>query len=333
MRTRSTTSWLRAIAAAVLTVGPAAAVGSAPPPIAWQDPGPFAQPFLQLPFDAPEPVAPGAFDLAVRTLYANSIARERAGDLSVDVSLETAVPSLFLRYGLPRGFELQLSLPGAIDYAGFLGRPIKFVESLFGPSNPLRAGRPPAAAHFRIVRDGRGGVDWSGLGGSAGDPWIGVKRRVVAQDDGRPELAWRAALAIPTAPLPWGSGLFELGTGIVAGWAFGATSALAEADVMIPGGGPVSAARLQTRPHYALQLGVARRYTPWLTTLLQASAHTSALAGTGLDVADGTTCYLLAGVRLEPSRRTSFGFALVENVLHPDRGADITAVVELAWRP
>ncbi len=66
--------------------------------------------------------------------------------------------------------------------------------------------------------------------------------------------------------------------------------------------------------------------------MVQASTHTSALATTGLDVVDGAATYLLAGVRMEPSPRTSVAFALVENVLNPTRGADISAVLETGWR-
>ena len=331
-------AWIRAIAGAASLLG-AAMAGAEPAehvvaarPIAWQDQGPFAQQFLQLPFDGPEPIPPGALEVGVRTLYSNSIARESNGALSVDVSLESAVPTIFVRYGLPRGFELQLSVPGAIDYEGFLWRPIKVVEGLFGAANPLRAGRPPAIAWFRIHRSGRGGLDWSGSGGSADDPWLGVKRRVRFQDGWRPELSWRAALQAPVAPLPWGSGQLELGTGLLAGWSLGDTSLLLEADVMIPQGGPITAAELRTRPHFTIQLGAVRRFGSWLTAMLQASLHTSAFAGTDLSVVGGTTTYLLAGVGVQPTRRTSISFAIAENVISPARGADISGVLELGWR-
>ncbi|HEX9050801.1 MAG TPA: hypothetical protein VF841_09740 [Anaeromyxobacter sp.] len=330
---------IRAIASAMLLLRAGATRAEEPSPepaparpIAWQDTGPFAQLFLQLPFDAPEPVAPGALEVSVRTLYSNSIARESTADLSADVSVETVVPTVLLRYGLPAGFELQLALHGEVDYAGFLARPIKFVEGLFDNTNPLRAGPPPKAARFRVVRADGAGIDWRGSRGSAGDPWLGVKRRVRAQDEWKPAVSWRAALEIPAASLPLGSGLWEVGTGLVAGWTAGATSLLVETDLMIPQGRSVTAARLQTRPHFAVQLGLLRRLSGWLTAMLQASAHSSALSGTGLDVVDGTASYLLVGVGVEPSRSTSLSFALVENVLNPSRGADISAVLDVGWR-
>lgn len=237
-----------------------------------------------------------------------------------------------MRYGLPLGLELQLSVPGAIDYGGFLARPIKLVERLFGAVNPLRAGRPPPTASFRIERREGTGLSWTGTTGAAGDPWLGVKRRIRAQDGWAPALAWRAALAVPAAPLPWGSGRLEIGTGLLAGWTSGGTSVLVEADLMIPQGRPITAARLATRPHASVQLGVVRRLATRVTAMLQASAHTSALGGTGLDYVGGTTMYLLAGVSVDPTPRTSIGFALVENVISPTRGADISAVLDTSWR-
>jgi len=333
-------SWVRAIAAAISLLGPLTGRADLPPPgrpaagpVAWQDSGPFAKLFLQLPFDAPEPVACGVLEVSMRTLYSNSIARERVPGLSVDVSVESAVPTIFARYGLPHGFELQLAIRGDVQYRGFLGRPIKVVEGLFGHVNPLRAGPPPGAAYFRVMRDDGFGLDWSGDAGSAGDPWIGVKRRVRGQHGWAPAMSWRIALEVPTTPLPFGSGLFEVGTGLIAGSTLGATSLSLEADVMIPEGGQFTAARLGTRPHFTVQLGVARRVTRWLTGMLQASAHTSAITGTGVNVLEGTTTYLLAGFGVEPTRRTSVVFAVVENVLHAARGADISGVLEVGWRP
>ncbi len=330
--------WLRAILLIASLAHPVVGQGESPPaewtsapPIPWQDAGPFAQIFLQLPFDAPEPVGPGRLQVSMRTLYSNSVVGERTADLSVDVSVETAVPMAFVRYGLPRGFELELAVPGVIGYAGFLARPIKLVESLFGAGNPLRVGPPPRKARFRVLRRDGSGVDWSGMGGSAGDPWAGLKRRVRLQDGWAPALSWRAALKVPISGLPFGSGVLEVGTGLLASWALGATSLRLAADAMIPSA-PYSPPEIRTRPHFALQLGAARRFTPWLTAMLQASVHTSALAGTGIGAVDGAARYLLVGIALEPSRRTSVEFALVENVLHASRGADISAVVELGRR-
>src|SRR6266540_2775717 len=285
------------MAGAISLLGPVTGRTEAARPVAWQDPGPFAQPFLQLPFDAPEPVARGVLELSIRTLYSNSIARAQAAGLSVDVSVETAAPMGSVRYGLGRGFEVQLAIPGAIEYPGFLARPIKVVEGLFGSVNPLRAGPTPAAARFRVVRDDTSGIDWSGTDGSAGDP------------------------------------LFEVGSGLLAGWTFGALSLRLATDVMIPERGPFTAAALRTRPHFTVQVGLARRLSSWLTGMLQASAHTSAIAETGIGVMDGTTTYVLAGVAVEPTRHTSVGFGVVENVLHSSRGADISGVLDFAWHP
>lgn len=331
---RGVPGWVLAIGAlsAALLALPAAGQ-DAPPPrlVPWQEPSPFARPFLQLPFDDPVPLRAGRTEIGLRTLYSNSLMRGRSRALSVDVSLEEAAPALFVRRGFEPGLELQLAVPGVVDYAGFLWRPIKAVESVFASVNVLRTGPPPGEARFRVVRpDGRG-VDWTGTEGGPGDVWAAVKAPI-AGGRGGTALSWRAAVKVPTADVPFGSGGVELGAGLLGAWDLGDTRLRVTGDLMVPLRGTYTSARISTRPHAALQLGAAHRFTSWLSAQLQGSVHTSALRGTGLDQIDGSTWYVLAGVSATPSRRTSLTFALVENVFQPSRGADITAVLEMAWR-
>ncbi len=151
--------WTVAIAGLWAAVAPASVAGQTTPgPSAparfmpWQDPAPFARPFLQLPFDAPEPLRAGTTELGLRTLYSNTVIRARTPRLSADVSVEEAAPMLFVRRGFDPGFELEVAVPGIIDYAGFLARPIKAVESVFASVNTLRVGPPPREARFRVAR-------------------------------------------------------------------------------------------------------------------------------------------------------------------------------------
>ena len=301
------------------------------PPIAWQDPQPFARLFLQLPFESPEVVAPGQFGLDTRVLYSNSIDAERAGGLSVSVNLETAEPLIVLRYGIHPGIEVVLAAPGLMDYAGFLARPIKIVESWFDTSNPLRMGAPPRDAHFRLVDPAGHGIDWVGtVNGSPGDVWAGVKVRVSEQSGRSPSVAVRAAVKFPTARIPFGSGEADLGAGLLAGWDWGATALRAEMDVYVPTAtfGPL---RVHTRPYGAAQLGLARRLG-FATLHLQASAHLSAIADTGLDSIEGISQYLLAGATFDLGRHASADLAVIENILSPNHGADISGTLGLAAR-
>ncbi|BDG02213.1 DUF3187 family protein [Anaeromyxobacter oryzae] len=337
MRPSRCPSVLHALALAALAVAPAATLADgtpeAPAPprfVSWQDPAPLARPFLQLPFDVPEPLSRGGTEIALRTLYSNTIIRAQTSALSVNVSVESAQPMVVVRQGLRDGLELELEIPGVIDYPGFLARPIKFVDAFVGHPNPLRAG-PIPKARVNIVREGGAGIDWSGTGGGAGDVWAGLKGRITAGHGWTPALSWRAAVKVPTAALPFGSGAVDVGGGVLCGWTFEKTALHLTADVVVPGG-TFTPARLETRPHAALQIGASRRFATWLSATLQGSVHGSAITGTGMDAVDGASWYVLAGVAAEVTRRTAVTFALVENVLHASHGADITGVLELTWR-
>jgi hypothetical protein len=321
-----------ALVAAVASAWPASArAGEAAPVIPWQDPAPFARPFLQLPFDVPEPIPPGGVEVALGTLYGNSIVRAHRRNLDVDVSVESAQPFAFLRYGLSPGVELEAAIPGVIDYPGFLARPIKWVESFFGPVNPLRLGPPPREARFRVLRPDGTGTEWSGTRGSAGDLWVGMKASIRDQRGLAPTLSWRAAVKAPTAAPPFGSGSVELGAGILSAWTMRRTSVRATVDLTVPSGSFTSA-ELATRPYLSAQVGVGQRLATWASLLVQGSVHNSPLANTGVYAIEGQSWYLLAGAAIEPSRQTAVKLALVENVLHASRGADITALAEFSWR-
>ncbi|HTN51189.1 MAG TPA: hypothetical protein VML50_02200 [Anaeromyxobacter sp.] len=302
-----------------------------PPTIPWQDPAAFALPFLQLPFDAPEPVRPGTLELSVRTIYSSTIAKAQSPTTSIDVDLETAQPILEVRWGFMSGAELDAAIPGAIDYAGFMTKPIRWVESLFDAVNPLRLGAPPRQGRLVVTRAGGASAEWVGTVGSVGDLRLGAKVRIRDQAGGLPALSWRTALTLPTAALPFGSGSVQAGGGLLAGWTFGETALRLAADVATPAG-DFTAARLHTRPHGDLQLGLSQRLAPWASVVLQGSAHTSAIVGTGLSVIEGPTFYALAGAIFEPARSVSISLGLVENVFANTRGADFSGLLDLAWR-
>jgi hypothetical protein len=319
--------------ALALSVCPARAWAARPlaEPIPWQDPAALAVPFLQLPFESPVPLDPGRMKLELQTLYAANIFRARSSQLSVDIDVETARPTLLLHYGLPRGVELELAVPGVFDYEGFLDGTIKSVEGLFNTMNPLRAGPSPRAGRFSVTRPDGSGVSWVGHDGGPGDLWGGLKAQLRAQDGPLPALSLRLALKVPTGRFPYGSGNLEAGSGLLAGWQLGDTSILAEGDVMVPTGA-IPALGLGTRPHAAIQLGVAQRLSPSLTLMAQVSAHGAGIAKVHIGDVDGWAYYGLAGIRARPTHDTSLGFALVENFIHTERGADITAVLDFSWR-
>jgi hypothetical protein len=141
----------------------------------------------------------------------------------------------------------------------------------------------------------------------------------------------RAALGLPTGRFPDGTGQLSLAAGATAGWTWATRALWLEADGALPGR-TFSSMELPTRPHGAIQLGVGQRLGSMLSLNLQLSAHSAALAHTGIPLVDGPTFYLLSGVTLQPARALTIAFALVENIFATTRGADITGVLEMAWR-
>jgi hypothetical protein len=319
------------LALAVAAPASAAAQPLSLQPIPWQDAAPAAVPFLQLPFESPATVDPGHLQIGIRTIYSNSIARASSSDVLVSYDLETAQPTLALRYGLRQGLELHVEVPSVAEVNPGFGSAIEGVEAWFHTENKLRRGVMPARAEFRLVRpDGRG-TSFTGASGGLGDVWIGAKWLVHEQDGWIPGLAWRAALKLPTGGFPFGSGTLEGGFGMLADAGLGRTHLWLAADLMVPDG-PVSSARLATRPHAAFQLGLGRQLSPHVLLLLQGSTHGPALRSLHLSEIDGWTFYVLAGARVTPTPSLSVGVGVAENLLVAERGTDIAAIVDLAWR-
>jgi len=317
--------------ALLLAALPGPARPASPEPIPWQDAAPLAVPFLQLPFESPETLAPGEARTALRLVYSNSIARAQSVDVTVDYQVETAQPIASLRLGLGHGLELHLEASALFEYGGVLNPAIRRVESWLGTENKLRRHPLPATSHFRILRpDGRGtSIDGSDAG--VGDPWLGVKGRLREQDGPLPALAWRAALKLPAGRFPYGSGVLEEGGGLLGRWQLGGTSVALAADLMVPDG-TVSPARLRTRPHPAFQVALGQELGPRFALLLQGSTHGSALQYIHMSEVDGWTFYVLVGLRAQASEHLSVGFALVENLVVTERGTDIAALLDLGWR-
>ena len=71
----------------------------------------MARLFLQPPFEAPEVLPPRVLELGVDLLYSNSLLSARNDAVTLDVQVETAQPTLSLRYGLRPGLEVQLAIP------------------------------------------------------------------------------------------------------------------------------------------------------------------------------------------------------------------------------
>lgn len=303
-----------------------------PPPLPWQEPAPVARLFLQLPFEAPEPLPERALELGVRLLYSNSLLSGQSDRLTLDVHVETAQPTAWLRYGLAPGVEAELAVPFVADYGGFLDRPIEVVEGWFAFSNPQRQGRPRNVAHFQLTGPGGGGILRDGPGAGLGDVRAALKVKLAGAPESGGSLAVRGAAKLPTGRLPYGSEELDLGASVLAAWCWSATAARLQLDLLVPTAG-LPEVHLRTHAYGAVDLGLTHRMGERVALQLQGSGHLSPLVATGLDQLDAATAYVLAGVTVAVARAVELEAAVVENVFSPYRGADITFLLGVKSAP
>lgn len=327
---RSSGRGWRVLPALLVATFPGAGQAADAGPLPWQDAAPLAAPFLQLPFEAPDTIPEGTARAELRTIYSSSIASAHSHAADVEYRMETAQPTAALRWGVADGIELQLALPAATAHRGFLDDPIHAVESWFATENSRRGTVPPGV-HFRLRRPGGPGASFAGPAQALGDPWLGVKVRLREAEGPWPALALRAAVKLPSAPFPFGSGVLEVAGGLLAAVDRGHTHAWLAVDLSVPAG-PVTAGRFATRPHPAVQLALGREIGAGLTLLVQGSAHGAALRPVHVSEIDGWTFYVLAGARLEPAPRLRLGLGVAENLFVTERGTDIAAVLDLSYR-
>jgi hypothetical protein len=305
-----------------------------PAPIGWREPAPFARMFLQLPFEAPEVLPTGRLEASLDLLYSNSVMAGRSRNdrgLALDVHVETAQPTVSLRYGLAPRLEVLIAVPFVADEGGFLDWPINQAEALFGAPNQDRVGRPRGRSWFELHDPAGRGVDVRGTDGGIGDVWASAKVLVADGLGGGGSVAVRAAVKLPTGRIPYGSGEVDVGGGVLAAWGWPAVALRVALDVAVPtaslGGGLAA-----TQPYGAATLGVTWRVGGRVALHAQWSGHGSPLTGTGLYSLDHPTSYVLLGTSVRVARGLTLQVGAVENVFSPKRGADVTFPLTLIGR-
>jgi hypothetical protein len=299
-------------------------------PIPWQEPGPAGRLFLQAPLEAPEPLAPGALGLELRLTWSNTLVVAQGERTRVDVDLESARTTLVVRGGLAPGLEASLALPLGADGGGILDGFIEGVERTFSSENFQRAGRPRGLTRFELGPATGGGLSRQGPATGLGDATAGLKWLARREAGGWPALALRAAVKAPTGAPTFGSGTWDAGLGLLAGWCWPAAALRLSLDGAVPGG---RVAGLPTRPYGAAQAGLAVRLARWLTGHAQLSAHLSPLDGTGVPQLDKPIYDVAVGATAALGPRVELLLAGVENLASPRRGADAALVVALRLVP
>ncbi|HUM10016.1 MAG TPA: DUF3187 family protein [Myxococcaceae bacterium] len=298
-------------------------------PIPWRDPAPLGRLFLQQPFEAPRPEDSG---LSVQILSANLLMKGgRAGGFEYTVDEEIASFSLTGQLVLAKRWGLSVSVPLVLQYGGWLDPVIDGVEKLLGASS-ARRGTTSFQTVVRFATPGGPVLERDGPSASIGDVTLGAQGWLVKQSGFRPALALRAALKAPTGGPLVGSGTWDVGGGLLAGWEAGFFAAHLAFDVALPTG-RLRVLDLATRPYASVQVGLGFRVDEAVALHLQLSGHTPPLRVDDAPGLSESTFYILAGTDWQLAPGTSIALSMAENFLSPGRGADFSVLLGLRLTP
>ena len=295
-------------------------------PIPWQDPALLGRLFLQQPLQSPQPEDPG---LSVQVLSANYfLTGGHAGGVQYTVDEEIASFSISGHVVLDERLGLSLTVPLVIQYGGWLDPVIDGVERALGAHSARRdrRGVVPFRTFVRFTApDGRT-LEQVGPSASIGDVAFAAQWWLVRQDGFRPALSLRGALKAPTGGTLVGSGTWDVGGGLLAGWEAGFFAAHLAFDAAVPAG-PLAGLDLPTRPYAGIQVGLGFRVDDAVALHLQVSGHTAPLRVDDAPGLSGLTFYVLAGVEWQMRPRATIALSLAENFLSPGRGADFSVLL------
>src|SRR5262249_30279239 len=129
-----------------------------------------------------------------------------------------------------------------------------------------------------------------------------------------------------------GSGTWDVGGGVLAGWEAGFFAAHAALDVAVPAG-RFDTLDLATRPYGSVQVGFAFRTSDAIALHLQVSGHTSPVLVADAPGLSESTFYILAGAEWQVVPGATLALSGVENVFSPGRGADFSVLLGLRLGP
>jgi Protein of unknown function (DUF3187) len=295
-------------------------------PIPWQEPAPLGRLFLQQPFDAPQP-EPG---LSVQVLSANLLLKGgRVGGFEYNVDEEIASVSVRGQLVLGERLGLSLTVPLVVRYGGWLDPVVDGVEKLLHASSARRGTTSFRTVERFATASGRV-LERVGPAASPGDLTVGARWWLVTQDGLRPALALRASLKAPTGATLVGSGTWDIGGGVLAGWEAGFFAAHVAFDVAVPGG-RLDALDLPTRPYGSVQVGFGFRAGDAVALHLQLSGHTPPLRVDDAPGLSESDFYVLAGAEWQVAPGTTLALSMAENFLSPGRGADFSVLLGLRF--
>jgi len=214
---------------------------------------PAILPFLVLPAEGPQNLAPRRLALSLATTYGNSFHWDPMvlyPDLDLLIDAEVLKLSLSAAWGLGQGLSVEAGLSLIGEYGGFLDPVIQGIHTFFWLPNGDRELQPENRYGIRIVHDGEVLVDLDEPFWAFGDLVVSAKWTILDGQDGGFGAALQAALSLPigSARLFTSSGKLGAGIGALASWrrsAFAVYGGLRYLILGEPPWGPV----LGFRPH------------------------------------------------------------------------------------
>ena len=129
-----------------------------------------------------------------------------------------------------------------------------------------------------------------------------------------------------------GSGTWDVGGGVLAGWEAGFFAAHVAFDVAVPTS-RFEALDLPTRPYGSVQVGFGFRTSDAVALHLQMSGHTSPLLVADAPAFSVSDFYVLAGAEWQVAPGAALALSGVENVFSPGRAADFSVLLGLRLGP
>jgi len=266
-------------------------------PISIVNQSPVQLLFLQPIPDRAKTLPKGDGSIGLNTTITNTLVSQKSERYTGAVDMETIRTSLEVSYGVTPCLELGLSLPVAHYYSGFMDKPIREVERMFGKIRKVRQEEDANEFAYVVKKDDK--VFMSGSKNSTGMGDIVLRAKKNVRDEGNvwPCLSARVAVKLPTGDedRAFGSGKVDWGLGLLLQKNMNRMNAYFNVDVTFPGDA-FDDAGISLREFYTIMIGAEYKLTPRSSALAQINWITRPFKDTGLEMLDKRIFELLVGL-------------------------------------
>ncbi len=322
-------------------------IGSARPSVAAQTSeggGPFPARnynpvqllFLSLPPETATTLSRGSYQVRLEMAESNVLLIESTPRIDATLKFETFRAALHLGYGVTDRWEAGLEIPILYRDGGFLDPFIISVEKAIAELNPERLSfKADSFGGYVVRRDGQVIVSGENRQAGVGDVVVSGKLAAFQEGPGRPALAVRAAIKLPTGTLDraFGSGNPDLGIGMAAQKTVGDRWVLyLDQSVVFPFN-DFGSTGLTLRPIFSDALAAEFLWRPRLSVVGQLDHYTSPFHGTGSRILDNRVTEGVLGFNYRNGTRRLWQLYMIENLDNPDgAAADFTLATTVAFR-